>query len=295
MIAETEIAQQEKKKRGQRGGKEVGCRARLKGWLFHVAERSPIWGDVNIERFCAVTGYSREHVMRELTRLRKGCEDLVFETKIREKKGKSRKVWGVIVALKVKLDYDERSLFYGKDGKRLHNRTKLGRGGEKLEPTFDRAQKNCSQLASSLKNKNQVCDNPKKRKDSFRIQQLKNSAGRKLDPKARLRAKAFAMLHNLKWEHWDNCKVHFNRKMAFCYLYKALEDGHEAKRILWCYSKALVVCHAHAVDKGASIGQVTFFSLSSTVSKARKRLLEDGLTREERIKLWYHTTRGKLR
>ena len=41
--------------------------------------------DVNIEKFCGLTGYSREHVTRELTRLRKTCDDLAFETKIRKK------------------------------------------------------------------------------------------------------------------------------------------------------------------------------------------------------------------
>jgi hypothetical protein len=60
---------------------------------------------------------------------------LVFETKIRIPKGKGRKRWGVMVAHPKKLRYDGHSLFFGRDGKALHNYTTLGDGGEKLTPT----------------------------------------------------------------------------------------------------------------------------------------------------------------
>lgn len=259
-----------------------------------MAERSPIWGNVDIERFCRVTGYSREHATRELTNLRKKCDDLAFETKMRTKQGKSRKVWGVIVTLKEKLKYDKQSLFYGKDGKQLHNRTKLGPGGEKIPPSLDReGLKNSSPSSSSLKNESRVCDNPKK-KVSFGKQQFENSAERKLEPKAGLKAKAFALLESIQWEHWDNCKVRWNSKMAYCYLYGALEDGHEEQRIMFCYQRALTICHAYAVDQGASKGSVVFFSLSSTVSKARKMLLADGMSSKERIVLWYQNREREL-
>ena len=149
-MSEIQTLEVKEKKRGQRGGNEVGCRARLRGWLYMVAERSRIWGDVNIEKFCGLTGYSREHVTRELSRLRKTCDDLAFETKMRKKLGKTRAVWGVIVASKEKLDYDRYSLFYSKEGKLLHNRTKLGDGGEKIDPTLecDELKKTSSQSVS---------------------------------------------------------------------------------------------------------------------------------------------------
>ena len=293
-MSEIQTLEVTEKKRGQRGGNEVGCRARLRGWLYMVAERSRIWGDVNIEKFCGLTGYSREHVTRELTRLRKTCDDLAFETKMRKKLGKTRAVWGVIVASKAKLDYDRCSLFYSKEGKQLHNRTKLGNGGEKIDPNLDDEElKKSTSQPSSSKNNSQVCDNPKKRKISFGKQQFRNSADRGFEPKARLRKKAFALLEILQWEHWDNCKVRWNPKMAYCYLFQALEDGHGEKRILFCYQKALTICHSFAVDQRASRGHIVFFSLSSTVSKARKQLLTDGLSKKQRIRLWYEKQKEK--
>ena len=110
------------------------CRGRLKGWLENVAARSSSWGDVDLKAFCKETGYSREHATRQLSVLRKEGQ-LVFETKIRIPKGKGRKRWGVMVAHPKKLRFDGHSLFFGRDGKALHNYTTLGDGGEKLTPT----------------------------------------------------------------------------------------------------------------------------------------------------------------
>lgn len=120
--------------RGRRPGNAATCRARLKGWIRKVAERSPIWGDVDLKAFCATTGYSREHATRELSTLRREG-GFVFETKLRSKRG-AKTSWGVIVADPEKLLYDKRSLFYDRRGKRLHNYTTLADGGEKIEPTI---------------------------------------------------------------------------------------------------------------------------------------------------------------
>jgi hypothetical protein len=119
---------------GRRPGNAATCRARLKGWIRKVAERSPIWGDVDLKAFCATTGYSREHATRELSTLRREG-GFIFETKLRSKRG-SKTSWGVIVADPEKLLYDKRSLFYDRRGKRLHNYTTLAGGGEKIEPTI---------------------------------------------------------------------------------------------------------------------------------------------------------------
>lgn len=102
---------------------------------MNVADRSPIWGDVDLKAFCVTTGYSREHATRELSRLRRGGE-LAFETKLRRKRGAKTATWGVIVANPAKLKFDRRSLFYGKDGNPLHNYTTLAAGGEKIPPTI---------------------------------------------------------------------------------------------------------------------------------------------------------------
>ena len=120
--------------RGWRSG-GASCRARLAGWVRNVAARSPIWGDVDLAAFCRTTGYSREHATRELAGVRRDNPELAFETKLRRKKGRHRKRWGVIVAERRKLCFDERSLFYDVSGRRLHNYTTLARDGEKIVPT----------------------------------------------------------------------------------------------------------------------------------------------------------------
>ena len=120
--------------RGRRPGNAATCRARLRGWIRNVAERSPIWGDVDLKAFCAKTGYSREHATRELSKLRREG-GLAFETKLRGKRT-SKKRWGVMVADPEKLLYDRHSLFYDREGNRLHNYTTLADGGEKIAPTI---------------------------------------------------------------------------------------------------------------------------------------------------------------
>lgn len=123
------------RRRDSRHGGGAPCRARLEGWIRNVAARSPIWGDVDLAAFCRTTGYSREHVTRELAGIRRDNPDLAFETKLRCKKRRQRKRWGVIVAERRKLRFDERSLCYDMSGRRLHNYTTLARDGEKIVPT----------------------------------------------------------------------------------------------------------------------------------------------------------------
>ena len=101
-----------------------------------VAERSPIWGDVDLKAFCAKTGFSREHATRELSRLRREC-GLAFETKLRRKRGSKTSTWGVMVADPAKLLFDKHSLFYDRQGQRLHNYTTLADDGEKIAPTIN--------------------------------------------------------------------------------------------------------------------------------------------------------------
>jgi hypothetical protein len=54
---------------------------------------------------------------------------------MRTKAGKGRKRWGVMVALPKKLRFDGHSLFFDREGKRLHNYTTLGDSGAKITPT----------------------------------------------------------------------------------------------------------------------------------------------------------------
>jgi len=101
----------------------------------NVAARSTIWGKVDIAAFCRITGYSREHTIRTLSLIRRQSFDLVFETKLCRRKRGMPKRWGVIVADRAKLKYDQRSLFYDDQGRRLHNYTNLGKGRVKIPPT----------------------------------------------------------------------------------------------------------------------------------------------------------------
>lgn len=327
---------------GRRPGDGATCRARLKGWLRNVADRSPIWGDVDISAFCRITGYSREHAMRALSSIRREADDLVFETKLRDKKPGGRRTWGVIVADPAKLKFDKCSLFYDAQGIRLHNYTTLGAGGEKMAPTIvinppsprprgrprrspvratgkvaPRADESevqtpgsspeFSGVSDAMKSSENTrgCDLPYIGKDSFGIQQPELNGARRDIAKWRgfesrsgerrsgdpLRGKAFSLLSRLKACHWDNCKVHFISRTAFCYAYRSLHDGHEAEHIVSCYADALVVCHGFAVDQACTKGRVTFFAPSSTVSKAAKLLAKDGLSREQRMARWYERKR----
>ncbi len=327
---------------GCRAGSGATCRSRLRGWLRNVANRSPIWGDVDLAAFCRITGYSREHATRELTRIRREGTGLVFETKLRDKKPNGRRTWGVIVADSAKLKYDKYSLFYDAQGCRLHNYTTLAAGGEKLEPTIvlhrsspsargrprkhpplsheieearlekpAPATSNDPQETAGVfdfarsKENAEDCDIASIRKDSFGIQQpdsngalrdFKRQRGSELAPRGQhsrdpLRAKAFSLLRRLEGCHWDNCKVIFSSRTAFRYACRALSDGHEARRILNCYSDALHVCHGFAVDQACNTGRVTFFAPSSTVSKALRLLAEDGLSRQQRVAQWYRRNR----
>lgn len=295
--------------RGRRPGGAVPCGRRLMGWIENVARRSTTWGDVDLAAFCRKTGYSREHATRELSKIRRTRPDLVFETKQRKKRPRSGQpsTWGVIVCEASKLKYDRRSLFYDHAGKRLHNYTTLGFGGEKLLPTCPpfstsrTAHSDSSGNHSPPASPTRVCDNPYKTKDSFGIQQTDLYGARRVvaqwreedlraeraTARSRLARKAFSLLSRLRGCHYDNCKVTFASRTAYRYALRALLDGHDQARIVGCYADALWVCHGFAVDRSAHVGKVMCFNPSSTVSKARKLLANDGLTRAQRVRKWY--------
>lgn len=277
------------------------CGRRLAGWIENVARRSTTWGDVDLEAFCRLTGYSREHATRELSKIRRERTDLVFETKLRRKRRGKRAAWGVIVCEEAKLYFDRHSLFYTSDGKPLHNHTTLAPEGRKLEPPAPPI-KRAEPTSTAAKIVEAVCDNPLKKKDSFGIQQTNSYGARRrvaqlrdeADPppshapaRARLVRKAFSLLRRLEGCHYDNCKVTFSSRAAHCYALRALIDGHDQERIVRWYEEALFVCHGFAVDRSASAGKVIFFNPSSTVSKARRLLAKDGLDRHTRVRKWY--------
>ena len=147
----------------------------------------------------------------------------------------------------------------------------------------------------------ELCDGPYMRKYSFGIQQTDlygarrdvaqwrdwRTADERAKARRRLARKAFSLLSRLRGCHYDNCKVRFASRTAYRYAFRALQDGHDQARIVGCYEDALFVCHGFAVDRGAHIGKVVHFNPSSTVSKARKLLAKDGLSRIERMRKWY--------
>lgn len=295
-----------------RSRRVVPCRYRLLGWLRNVARRSPIWGDVDIRAFCQVTGFRREHVMRELSAIRRESVELVFETKLRRKPKQRGLRWGVIVAERAKLRYDQCSLFYDRTGRYLYNRTALGKCGHlltppRVSPAQKRGEVLCADAPRDPRRRGRFCDIAYKEEDYFVIQQTRYGAKRDVARRregdsphrascgARLRRKAFALLPRLASRHYDNCKVVFSRRAAFRYALGALRDGHKQARIESAYEDALLVCHAFAVDRSASLGEVVFYNASSTVKKARERLAADGLSRHERRTQWYLRRVAELR
>ncbi len=291
--------------------KRATCRTRLRGWLSRVAKRAEIWGDVDLSAFCRMTGYSREHATRELSRIRAEEPELfTFETKQRRKGKKRRKRWGVIVAVPEKLKFDRHSLFFGEDGTYLHNYTNLGISGFKISPTVPGVldlDRNFCKLLPERTNQPDVCDISLPGEGCGATQPLNSNGAVRLnsagagsrcsapgagipDALKRLKGKAFYLVDELKKLHWDNCKVQFNSLIAFRFAFEALRNGHSQKRILFCYEKSLVVCHGLAVDHAARTGQICCFALSSTVSKARRMLAADGLDRRRRMERWYRTS-----
>lgn len=95
----------------------------------------------------------------------------------------------------------------------------------------------------------------------------------------------------LRTLHWDNCKVIFDRDLAFRYVWRALRVGHDTADIVKCYETALHECHALATNRTAHRGYISRFELSSTVSRARKSLEKDGLSSDERVRQWYERHR----
>jgi hypothetical protein len=158
-----------------------------------------------------------------------------------------------------------------------------------------------SKSDQSSDSNSELCDGPYIRKDSFGIQQKDpygarrfvaqlrdgKEADERANARSRLARKAFSLLSRLRECHYDNCKVRFASRTAYRYARRALQDGHHQTRIVGCYEAALFICHGFAVDRAAHIGKVVYFNPSSTVSKARKLLAKDGLSRTERIKKWY--------
>jgi hypothetical protein len=120
------------------------------------------------------------------------------------------------------------------------------------------------------------------------------SKGRGTSPNIRgLGGRAAQITEELRNLHWDNCKVNFDRAMAYRFAFGAVRDGHAAEKIVRSYERALHECHALATDRTASRGYVFRFDLSSTVSRARKFLASDGLSRTERMRRWYGSRRAQ--
>jgi hypothetical protein len=93
-----------------------------------------------------------------------------------------------------------------------------------------------------------------------------------------------ALQEDLRQLHWDNCKVNFDRRLAYRYVLRALREGHNAASIIKCYERALQECHALATDRTASRGQICRFELSSTVRRAKRFLANNRLSKAERIR-----------
>lgn len=91
-------------------------------------------------------------------------------------------------------------------------------------------------------------------------------------PIARL---AGAKIRDLSRSHWDNCKVVFDRRLAWSYLYDAFIAGHRFNEVHRAYDRALRECHGLATDMilDGKLSRSERFLPTSTIARARQRLL----------------------
>ena len=84
----------------------------------------------------------------------------------------------------------------------------------------------------------------------------------------------FIARNDLKQEHWDNCKIKHRMKHAFTYSLQELRRGCNRQTIVKAYSMALHEMHGVAVDAGVT--EESSWQPSSTISRARRILIEGG-------------------
>jgi hypothetical protein len=84
---------------------------------------------------------------------------------------------------------------------------------------------------------------------------------------------AFAIARNyLEPIHYDNCKIAYEPKMAFCYARRALKNGCTKQDIIRCYDWALHDCHAMCVDIDP-LTSAGGWRASSTIHRAERLLV----------------------
>jgi hypothetical protein len=84
----------------------------------------------------------------------------------------------------------------------------------------------------------------------------------------------FIARNDLKQEHWDNCKIKHRVEHAFTYSLQELRRGCNRQTIVKAYSMALHEMHGVAVDAGVT--EESSWQPSSTISRARRILIEGG-------------------
>ena len=97
----------------------------------------------------------------------------------------------------------------------------------------------------------------------------------------------FIARYDLKREHWDNCKIKHRMEHGFTFALQELRRGCNRQTIVKAYSMALHEMHGVAVDAGVT--EESSWQPSSTISRARRILIEGGC----RGKWWSRITKKR--
>jgi len=278
---------------------------RLLGWLKMRLVRSPKtpWIHLSLPSFCKATGIGLRTAKRSLQKLRLAGECELVARTINEK-GR----WRILASTTTRLHGLKRSepFDHSKSGAKRVIKTHLK--GEIVHhqqlvlgesPVLWKAQAQDKDKEEHKEEKpfpghpnqtkidfSQACPG-KLGKQSDRVpvfhlkrinhvnQSKRDFVGFGENSRRKLRRLAFAMArHDLKEEHWDNCKVRHSYRHAFNYAVRELEAGCNRKTITKAYELALRSVHAQAVDQG--VVEPNAWEPSSTVCRARGILAENG-------------------
>lgn len=294
---------------------------RLLGWVRYRFRKNAttIWHRLRFEDFHAVTGLSLRSFRNAIDRLREEQDDhgLKFRTVWRHGKGRTGS-WVVLVSEAEQLLFDKEPLFRTEDGRNRHIRPQQ-RQGEIPRPTRQEAPqrlrngriwpskasrgesrgKGANVSATPYKGSTQQIADPNTAKaGSGREPPINGPPPRppwvrkpiSQQGRRRLRAKAGFVAETLEFEHWDACRIDFEREAVAGWVYAQLRTGHGEPKIRKAYRRGLKHAHSWAVDKESHK-----FTPASTLAEASRVLDRDRRTEAERVAVIYDERRVAYR
>lgn len=288
---------------------------------FRVAPGS-IWHQLDLEEFCEHCELSERTGRYALQRIREEADDhgIKFRTVFKHDNG-SKGSWVVLFANEAELLFDQEPLFRTEGGRIRHIRPKLteteltsekqghrmpqerrtapgeylekGQKAERLDGnTGDLGGSPCKQYIgrdsygiSAVKNKHAESGESNARRGKFEHRWRTKPISK--TGEHRLRRKAGAMTRRIGAVWWENCKVENPAESADAragimgFVLEAMRDGFTEAEIMRAADKALHRLHMTATDRGE------WFTVASTITRARGILAKDPRTRRERITAFY--------